>query len=132
MQSFIRPFRQVWYFIQSLASAIWFALSEGLYELLLLGFVIYLLFERWQGIVDFHVVHSESSLWSAIVNDIYVNPNLYYIFIVALLLWVVIKYAKLRRDKKQSDEFLNKITELITEIRKDRNERNERRNRSEW
>lgn len=77
----------------------WFIFAEIIFEPILLGLAVFLLFNQIQPIIEYNIKHPDSDLLSGIGADMMANSGLYVIFIVVLLLWVLIRARRIWEER---------------------------------
>ena len=106
--------------IKELFKGIWFVYTEIIFEPVFLGFSIFLIFNRFQDIVQYIISHPESKWWGVFANEMNTHLTLYSFFILVLFLWVMIKIIRALKDNKKDKDINDKLDNIIKLLKKHR------------
>lgn len=101
--SFIRTLsRHLWqYTITPLASTSWFMFTEVIFQPILLGLALSLLFTHIQSIIGYNTAHAESHWWVTLEADMSAHYALYYAFFVILVIWSVLRVSRVMKERER-------------------------------
>jgi len=89
--------------------ALWFIAAEVVFEPVFLGFAAYLIFTRFQSVVDYIAAHPTADLGQVLMTDLINHPIVYAVFAYAILLWAYIKWFRDIIDKNKWNKLEHKM-----------------------
>lgn len=109
----------IWNNAKELTEELWFTITDIVFDILFLGFSVFLIYPRVQSIVEYVIANPASDFGHELLKDMNANPILYSIFIFALGIVFLSKWAQVITAKdrdKAMDAKIDKTNMLLEAI----------------